>query len=513
MEDLGVDAPAPRLVAPGATHRNQLLADPGEGSIGPTTVPTPVFQVVGPEGPEPEPYDPGTLRATRRIAGSDGPPHHLEREHPVTHRKGNLVAIVVAAAATGPALALRISDTHPAPVLGSFVFGLAVVGAAFLLAWGAEALELDVSKGLALAVLALIAVLPEYAVDFTFAYKAGDNPDKFAPLALANMTGGNRLLIGVGWSLVVLLAAWKIRRIARERGYSGEVDTEVHLSRPHSIEIAFLAVATLYSLSLPLRHRLTLFPDAVILVALFLLYLVRVSRAPAGEPHLVGPAQLIGSLSVSRRRMTVAAMLIFAAVIIVLSAEPFAEGLVESGSELGIDEFLLVQWLAPLASESPELVVACLFALRLNTNAGLGTLVSSKVNQWTLLVGSLPIVFLIAGGSSAGLPLDDLQREELFLTAAQSVFAVAVLMSRSIDVREALGLFFLFISQFILGGVLPEDIRQYERIGVAILYLVLAFWMILRQRSSVVPMFRDGIRTPVHQLSHEEPTPSSGTPA
>jgi len=161
----------------------------------------------------------------------------------------------------------------------------------------------------------------------------------------------------------------------------------------------------------------------------------------------------------------------------------------------------------------PELVVACLFALRLNTNAGLGTLVSSKVNQWTLLVGSLPIVFLIAGGSSAGLPLDDLQREELFLTAAQSVFAVAVLMSRSIDVREALGLFFLFISQFILGGVLPEDIRQYERIGVAILYLVLAFWMILRQRSSVVPMFRDGIRTPVHQLSHEEPTPSSGTPA
>ena len=46
------------------------------------------------------------------------------------------------------------------------MFGLAVVGAAFLLAWAAEVLQLDVSQGLALAVLALIAVLPEYAVDF-----------------------------------------------------------------------------------------------------------------------------------------------------------------------------------------------------------------------------------------------------------------------------------------------------------------------------------------------------------
>ena len=52
---------------------------------------------------------------------------------------------------------------------------------------------------LVLKALALIAVLPEYAVDFAFAAKAGQDPEKYAPLALANMTGGNRLLIGVGW--------------------------------------------------------------------------------------------------------------------------------------------------------------------------------------------------------------------------------------------------------------------------------------------------------------------------
>jgi cation:H+ antiporter len=416
------------------------------------------------------------------------------------------MAILLAVLATTPALALRVSGSHPEPVVAAAVFGIAVVGAAFLLAWAAEALQLDVSKGLAFAVLALIAVLPEYAVDFTFAYKAGSDPDRYAPLALANMTGGNRLLIGVGWALVVLLAAWKIRSIARARGYVGKVDTEVRLSRPHSVEIAFLAVATLYSLSLPFRHRLTLFPDAFILVGLFVLYLVRVSRAPASAPHLVGPARLIGELSTARRRLVTGGMLVYAALAIVMSAEPFAEALVESGSELGIDEFLLVQWLAPLASESPELIVAALFALRLNTNAGLGTLVSSKVNQWTLLVGTLPIVFVIAGGASAGLPLDALQREELFLTAAQSVFAVAVLMSRSITVREALALFGLFIAQFVLGGVLPADIRQWERIGVGMVYLVLAAYMVVVQRRSVVPMAVDGFRTPVHELVHELPT-------
>jgi cation:H+ antiporter len=417
---------------------------------------------------------------------------------------GHQAAIGMAAAATVPALFLRLSGTHPDPVVGALLFGLAVVGAAFLMAWGAEALELDVSKGLALAVLALIAVLPEYAVDFTFAWKAGDDPDRFAPLALANMTGGNRLLIGIGWSLVVLLAAWRIKKISSRRGYTGEIDTQVRLDRPHAIEIAFLAVATVYSLTLPLKKELTLW-DAGILIGIFVLYLVRISRAPAEEPDLVGPAQFLGRMPTARRRTAVAGMLAFAAFAIIMSAEPFAEALVESGETLGIDEFLLVQWLAPLASESPELIVASLFAWRLNTNSGLGTLVSSKVNQWTLLVGSLPIVFLVAGGGSGGLPVDAVQREELFLTAAQSAFAVAVLTSRSINVKEALTLFGLFISQFILGAVLPEDVRQWERIGFAIVYLALATFILYAQRRSLRPLVRDGFRTPADELIHEEP--------
>jgi cation:H+ antiporter len=413
---------------------------------------------------------------------------------------GQLAAILGVIALTLPGIAARISGAELEHWLAAVLFGLAVVGSAFLLAWAAEAVQLDVSQGLALALLALIAVLPEYAVDFVFTWKAGKNPHEFAPLALANMTGGNRLLIGVGWSLVVLLAAWRIKRTARDRGYEGELDTSVDLDRTHSIEIAFLAVATVYSLTLPLKRTITGF-DAIVLVSLFVGYVVRISRAPAEEPHLVGPAQLIGSLPTAKRRTLTITLFVVAAGVILLCAEPFAESLVGTGEEFGISKFLLVQWLAPLASEAPELLVAGLFAWRLNTNGALGALVSSKVNQWTLLVGTLPIVFALSAGAMHGLPLDSLQREELFLTAAQSAFAVAVLANRSISVKEGLALLGLFLSQFVLGGVLPESLRELERIGVGALYLVLAAVMVFQNRVAIPRLARDGFRTPVRELA------------
>jgi cation:H+ antiporter len=196
-------------------------------------------------------------------------------------------------------------------------------------------------------------------------------------------------------------------------------------------------------------------------------------------------------------------MFLFAAGVILLVAERFAEALVATGQQFGVSEFLLVQWLAPLASEAPELLVAGLFAWRLNTNAGLGTLVSSKVNQWTLLVGTLPIVFAIASGSLHGLPVEPRQREELFLTAAQSVFAVAILSSLSISVREALMLFGLFWAQFVIGAIVPERWGGKELIVVGVIYLILATYIIVRSRDRIRPLLRDGFRTPHAELRED----------
>src|SRR5262245_34726695 len=114
------------------------------------------------------------------------------------------LAIGAAGALALPGVVAHISGVTLEPIVGGIVFGMAVVASAFMLAWAAEVVQLDVSAGLAIALLALVAVLPEYAVDFVFTWKAGKNPAEYAPDALANMTGGNQLLIGLGWSMVVL---------------------------------------------------------------------------------------------------------------------------------------------------------------------------------------------------------------------------------------------------------------------------------------------------------------------
>jgi len=420
---------------------------------------------------------------------------HPERPaHPARQRAWIGGALVV----TLPALVVRVSGSHPVPWFAALLFGVAVVGAAFMLAWAAEVSQLDISQALALAVLAFIAVLPEYAVTFVFAVKAGHHPHEFAPLVLANMTGSNRLLIGIGWSMTVLIAVARKRR----SGLLGPGERNgIVLERSHSIEVGFLLLATAFSLTLPLRSTLGLV-DAFVLLAIFGGYIARVSRAPSEPPHLVGPAQYLGTLTTAYRRAAVVALFVASAAIIVASADPFAEALVHTGTELGIDRFLLVQWLAPLASEAPELLVAGLFAWRMAAGTGLGALVSSKVNQWTLLVGTAPIVFAITA-HGGGLPMNHLVREELFLTAAQSIFAVAVLADRELSRREAVMLLALFGVQFVLSAVLPAHLRPENRLGFAIIYLVLAGALVAGDRRSLPRIARDAFRTPIDQLAEE----------
>ena len=434
------------------------------------------------------------------------------QEHVDIHPNRQRLALAGAALATAPAFLIRFGDLHVSHPVEAVCFGLAIIGAAFAISWAAETAQLDISAGLAIAILALIAVLPEYAVDFVFAADGGNafqedptcpppSPGEESPcdLALANMTGANRLLIGLGWSMVVFIAWYRLRKTKQMPPGPWE---GIRLSREHSIELGFLWVATLYSLTLPLKHSISLF-DTVILVTLFAGYTWRVSRAPAEEPHLVGPARYLGTFPTPVRRTWVIGLFAVSGIVIWLFAHRFADALVETGAEYGINQFLLVQWLAPLASETPELLVAGLFAWRLNTNAGLGTLVSSKVNQWTLLVGTLPIVFAISSASLHGLPISDVQREELFLTAAQSFFAVAILSNLTLSLREAGYLFGLFWAQFIVGALVPESWHAAERIGVGILYLVLGVRYILADRRRVPQLVRDAFKSSYAELGEE----------
>jgi cation:H+ antiporter len=415
-----------------------------------------------------------------------------------------------------PALWVRVSEPHLSHGVEALLFGLAIVGAAFVLSWAAEVAQLDIAAGLALAILALIAVLPEYAVDFVFAWQGGHSVAAFGAscpsaeaglaspcsLALANMTGANRLLIGVGWSSVVFIAWYRSRR--RRTDEVLRPVSDVALARPHAVEIAFLLVATAYSLTLPLKHSITLI-DTLVLVGLFVMYMIRLSRAPAEEPHLVGPSRWIGSFRTPSRRVTVIALFVWAAFVIVLCAEPFAHALVSAGRDYGVSEFFLVQWLAPLASEAPEFIVAGLFAWRLQTDTALGALVSSKVNQWTLLVGSLPLVFAIASRSLHGLPIQGSQRLELLLTAAQSLFAVALISNLRMSIREAWWVFGLFFVQFIASVVAGEHLHEEFLVATSAIYLIVGAWLLFAHRAAVGALVRDGLRAPYDELTAEGP--------
>jgi cation:H+ antiporter len=344
------------------------------------------------------------------------------------------------ALAAGLALPLAWFAVHAggwaaSPPEQALAAGAGILGAAFLLSWASEAAQLDIPQALALLFLALVAVLPEYAVDVYFAWRAGTDP-AYTAFATANMTGGNRLLLGVGWAVPVL-AVWL--RTGRR---------EIVLPRAQAVEVNYLALATLYSFVIPVKGTLSVV-DTAVLFAIFLGYARAASRAHHAEPDLEGPAAAIAALPPAGRRGAVMALFAVAAATIFTAAEPFAEGLVATGRRFGIEEFLLVQWLAPLASEAPEFVVAVLFALKGAAAAGIGTMVSSKVNQWTLLVGALPAAYALSHGSLHPMILDARQREEIFLTSAQSVFGLCVIANFRFAVGEALALFVLFAAQLV----------------------------------------------------------------
>jgi cation:H+ antiporter len=344
----------------------------------------------------------------------------------------------------------------------SVLTGLAIIGAAFLLSWGAELSERDIPRSLALIALALISVLPEYAVDLNFAWDAGKDP-AYKQYAVANMTGANRVLIGIGWPLVALVYYFKHKR------------KEILLDRSQGLELSLLLLATVYSLIIPIKGTLSIF-DAAIFFAMFVYYAGRASQGEKHDEDLSGIAGFLDqNLGNGARRMVMLLLFAFAGYAIWVAADPFGESLVATGKRYGFDEFLLVQWLAPIASESPEAIVAILFAYKGKGSTGIGALISSKVNQWTLLIGAIPLVYAISAGAWIPMELDHRQKEELLLTSAQSLFAAIIISDFQFALWEASILLVLFLAQFFF----PQESIRYIFSG---LYLLVSLVLIVRSK-------------------------------
>lgn len=390
-----------------------------------------------------------------------------------------IVNIVVAVSVTLPAIYVRLAAVRLAPLTTTTIFFIALLSAGLILSWGVEAAEKHVARGLAIAVLALITVLPEYAVDIYYSYQAGNHPGSdYVGFAAANMTGANRLLVGIAWPLIVLLYWWR----SKKKG--------VDLHQENITEIGFLALSSLYSFVIVLKGRIDIF-DTIVLVAIYLLYLWRVSKGAkeeAVEEAEVGPSAAITKLPKAKQYILIIGMAVFAAFVILISAEPFAESLIASGERLGINKFLLIQWLAPLASEAPAVIVTILLTLVFLPSSAISALISDKINQWTLLVGMIPLAYSIGLGNIGHLPLDARQGEEFFLTAAQSLFALSLLLCLRLSLKSAFVLIALFLVQIAIAFIYINDEPKtiVSLTYLSWIYLILTVAVIFYKRTCLI---------------------------
>ncbi|MFW6384329.1 MAG: sodium:calcium antiporter [Halodesulfurarchaeum sp.] len=388
------------------------------------------------------------------------------------------------------------------------ISGLSVLGAAFLLAWAAETAERDVPRPFAIAVLAVLAVAPEYSVDALYAWNAGAFAGtargiEAGNLAVANMTGANRILIGIGWAGIALFTIYRSGAasdpsVENRAGFLADVVT---VQRDLALDIVFLLAATLWAFFVPLFGGIDAL-DMVILVGLYATYILVVLRGDIDpeEEHVGVPAALQAQPK-WRRVGTVLTLFGYSGLLIFTAVEPFAHGLESIGTAIGVPSFFMIQWIAPLASESPELIVVVYLVNKARSTAGFNALISSKLNQWTLLIGTLVVVYSIASGAYGVLPFDAKQSAEIWLTAAQSFFALGILANFEISVREAVMLLMLFVSQVLLEFllirevlVLPVDSHGLLLVYTGV-YLVLGTFLFVRRREAVKTLFGRAGRT------------------
>ena len=380
--------------------------------------------------------------------------------------------------------------------------GIAVLGASFLLAWGAETAEKDVPRSFAIAVLAVLAVAPEYAVDALYAWNAGafagtERGIEAGNLAVANMTGANRILIGIGWAGIALFTVYRAGSdadpaVVRRPGFLADTVT---LDRAIGLEVVFLLAATAWAFLVPVGGGIDAL-DMAVLVGIYVAYILVILKGDVDpDTHHVGVPAYLQTLPKARRIATVIGLFTYSGLLIFIAVEPFAHGLEELGTAAGIPSFFMIQWIAPLASESPELIVVLYLVNKARSTAGFNALISSKLNQWTLLIGTLVVVYSLALGRYGALPFDQKQAGEIWLTAAQSLFAISVLVDFEISVREALVILVLFCSQVLFEFLIIRDVvlplSSYELlIAYSALYVVLAVGLFVSRRESFQVLLR-----------------------
>ncbi|MBK7369049.1 MAG: hypothetical protein IPJ04_14415 [Candidatus Eisenbacteria bacterium] len=317
-----------------------------------------------------------------------------------------------------------------------------ILFSAFLMAWAAEGAQFYISQGLALALLAWLQTLPEFAVEAVIAWH-GD-----VPLMTANFTGALRLLTGVGWPMI-----WIVFAIFEHRRGETRAMPPIHLSREHAATVAGLAPPLLWFVWIIFKGTLDLV-DAGVLLAMYFAYLALLQRIPASDHEVEADAPRVVRVVLAwpepKRLLGVVALFLSGGVALFFIASPFLESMKGVAVTMGVSQFVFVQWVAPFLSEMPEKTSAFVWAKsRGKAGMALMNMASSNVNQWTVLAAMIPIVYSIARGEPSAVPVGE-HRVELILTLLQSALGVVLLANFRFHAHEALGLFGLWLAQFLV---------------------------------------------------------------
>ena len=331
----------------------------------------------------------------------------------------------------------EIRDTGPWTVLWA---APAILCAAILIAWAAESAQYFVAQGFALAILAWLQTLPEFAVEAVIAWH------RQVPLLLANLTGALRLLTGFGWPMIYFTAATFNRRNGK-----GPLRV-IRLHDHHAVEVVGLLAPLLYMGVVAWKHSLTNF-DAAVLILIYAAYLWILSKLPPEDAETIEDLEAIPRRIVTapraQRIVAIAGLFVAGGVLIYLSAEPFLGSLLALSTVLGIPTFVFVQWMAPLVSEFPEMASTFYWARTVDrAPVALMNMVSSNINQWTLLAAMLPIIYSISAGQNSAIAFDAQQETEMLLTIAQATIGLVFLINMELAWWEAGVLFVLFAIPF-----------------------------------------------------------------
>ncbi len=348
-----------------------------------------------------------------------------------------------------------------------------ILASAFLVAWGAEAAQFLMSQGLALAILAWLQTLPEFAVEAVIAWEAGKDPER-SHLAIANLTGAIRLLLGLGWPMIYFVFVLAGRRRAKQRL------PPITLEREHAVEVVGLVPPLLYFLVILWKQWIG-WMDAVVLIALYAIYLWVLMRNPPKEEEDLSEAPRVSQWAYRQRgwrqKAAIGGLFAVGGTLLFVTAHPFLESMLAVAAILGIGQFFLVQWVAPFLSEFPEFVSTFNWARRVtHAPMALMNIVSSNINQWTVLAAMIPLVYgyshLHHYGAWADFHFDGAQRVEIVLTLLQTVLGVLLLANMEFDWLDAGVLFVLWLAQFLVPHWREEITLVY---GVWIVILVMLY--------------------------------------